>query len=1127
MRSNTWVLPLQRAGTLALALVISFFGVFPAGVAVADGLPAVDAAPLFDDALSPGVSLINMPQADGDENWQAGFHLPGVNANVYALAMDSQGNLYAGGDFTNAGGVPVKYVARWDGASWSALGDGFNNRVWALAVGPDDTVYASGDFIFDGGDGSITYNRVARWDGAAWQPMGSGMSSSVYALAYGPDGRLYAGGQLTVVYWEDDAWHNLGAGISNNAVRALAFDGSGALLVGGTFTDGGGVAAADRVARWSSTGGWEPLGIGIENGGVYALAWDGTHIYAGGNFTKAGGLAASSIAVWNGSGWSALGSGVNSLSYVYALQWDGSGLFVGGSFTSDGSGAILYSRVAYWSEGVWSPLEYNGVNGVGNAVRALLLDDAGDLWLGGVFDTAGGITVDRVARWDGAAWSSTGQGLDGAVYALVWDGLGSFYAGGDFTHAGGVPANRVARWDGVRWHALGSGMEETVRALALDDSGNLYAGGDFLTADGASANHVAYWNGSAWQALGGGINDVTSNAVNALVFDPVSDVLYAGGNFLNVNAGSLPANRVAQWNGTSWAALGPGVDNTVRALALDGAGDLVVGGDFIDTGDDLIRLNYVGLWDGANWNALGGGTVGVNGSVRTLAIDPDGKLYVGGAFTSAGGMSGAGRIASWDGAAWGLLGNGMNGPVYSIAFGEMSVFVGGDFDLAGGWDAFRIAEWNDGEWLALGSGTNSGGVVNALAPNGAGGLYAAGAFTTAGLKPSVRFGYWNMPNFAPTARPDTYSVPEDSPLSVAQPGVLGNDIDRNQDPITATLQSAPALGDLTLDSSGALTYTAPLDYNGVITFSYMASDGILTATAQVTITVAPVNDAPTALDDGFVGVEDEVLVVPAPGVLENDDDLDGDSLSAVQAVLDPALGNLSLYPDGHFVYTPALNLSGLVTFTYLASDGILTNTAVVSVQLSNLNDPPLVEAGSSLTITEGIPIVFAGSYSDPDGETASLIRWDFGDGTGLMGTLAPNHTYQDNGLFAVQLAVTDNAGATGFDWLTVTVDNVAPTLLPVQAFSTVRIGEPLMMTISFTDPGLLDTHEARIDWEQNVYHTVYINAGVRQFAVDHAFDEVGDYPVHVRITDDDGELGEITFMVTVVKHRVLLPVIQR
>lgn len=1141
MRSKTWVIPLRQAGMFGLALTIMFFSLFPAGVAaarpMADALPALHAAEPLQNFLFPKTSSINLPQATGDENWQAGFHLPGVNGDVYALAMDSQGNLYAGGSFTMAGGVPVKYVARWDGASWSPLGDGFNNRVWALAVGPDDTVYASGDFILDGGAGLITYNRIARWDGSAWQPMATGMSSSVYALAYGPDGRLYAGGQFTqdgsgtqlynlIVYWEDDAWHNLGAGISNNAVRALAFDGSGGLLVGGTFTDGGGVAAADRVARWSSTGGWEPLGVGIENGGVYALAWDGANIFAGGNFTKAGGLPASGIAIWDGAGWSALGDGVNG--YVYALQWDGGGLFVGGSFTLDGSGVNPYSRVAYWSGGGWTALEYNGVNGVNNAVRTLLLDGAGDLWLGGVFDTAGGITVDGIARWDGAAWSSTGQGLDGAVYALVWDGLDSFYAGGDFTHAGGVPANRVARWDGVRWHALGSGMEETVRALALDDSGNLYAGGDFLTADGAAANHVAYWNGSFWQALGGGINNVTSNAVNALAFDPVSDVLYAGGNFLNVNAGSIPANRVAQWNGASWTALGPGVDNTVRALALDGAGDLVVGGDFIDTGDDATRLNYVGRWDGANWLALGGSTVGVNGSVRTLAFDPGGKLYVGGAFTSAGGMAGAGRVASWDGAAWGLLGSGVNGLVNSIAFGEMSIFVGGDFDQASGVSANRIAEWNDGEWLALGSGTNVGGVVYALAPNGAEGLYAAGVFSTAGLKPAVRFGYWTMPNFAPTARPDAYSVPEDLTLLVGPPGVLENDIDRNQDPITATLQSVPGLGDLVLNANGALTYTAPLDYHGVITFSYIASDGVLTSTAQVTITVTPVNDAPSALDDNFVGVEDEVLEVAAPGVLENDGDLDGDTLSALQAVIDPAFGMVSLDPNGHFLYTPSPDLSGLVTFTYTASDGVLTDTAVVSIQLSNANDSPLVNAGAPLTATEGAEAAFAGTYSDPDGDAASAIHWDFGDETEAFGTLAPSHIYQDNGVFTATLTITDPTGASGSDWLLVTVDNVAPAILPVEAPSAIHVGQALVLIIRFTDPGISDTHEARIDWAVNAFQTVYINRGTRQFTVQYVFTEADeDHPVRVRITDSDQDFAEITLTIDILPNRVLLPIVQR
>ena len=82
------------------------------------------------------------------------------------------------------------------------------------------------------------------------------------------------------------------------------------------------------------------------------------------------------------------------------------------------------------------------------------------------------------------------------VYALAFDASGNLYAGGGFTTAGGVSANRIAKWDGSSWSALGSGMNSTVNALAVDASGNLYAGGYFTTAGGVSANYIAKWDGS-------------------------------------------------------------------------------------------------------------------------------------------------------------------------------------------------------------------------------------------------------------------------------------------------------------------------------------------------------------------------------------------------------------------------------------------------------------------------------------------------------------------------------------------------------------------------------------------------------------------------------------------------------
>jgi hypothetical protein len=174
------------------------------------------------------------------------------------------------------------------------------------------------------------------------------------------------------------------------------------------------------------------------NSVVRALAVSGSDVYAGGKFTNAGGSAANSIAKWDGSSWSALGSGMNGL--VSALAVSGSNIYAGGDFT-----------------------------------------------------TAGGSPANYIAEWNGSSWSALGSGMNSVVRALAVSGS-DVYAGGYFTTAGGSPANHIAKWNGSSWSALGSGIGpgsyDHVSALALSGS-SLYVGGDFTTAGEKVSAYIA------------------------------------------------------------------------------------------------------------------------------------------------------------------------------------------------------------------------------------------------------------------------------------------------------------------------------------------------------------------------------------------------------------------------------------------------------------------------------------------------------------------------------------------------------------------------------------------------------------------------------------------------------------
>ena len=190
-------------------------------------------------------------------------------------------------------------------------------------------------------------------------------------------------------------------------------------------------------------------------------------------------------------------------------------------------------------------------------------------------------------------------------------------------------------------------------------------------------------------------------------------------------------------------------------------------------------------------------------------------------------------------------------------------------------------------------------------------------------------------NEAPIAEDDAYATDEDTDLVVPAPGVLGNDSDPDGDDLTVTLGTDVTSGTLDLQADGSFTYTPDADFFGEDTFIYVANDGGLTsAPATVIISVTAVDDAPVAVDDAYSTSFETALVVIAPGVLDNDTDPDGDPLTAALDT-DGTNGTLVLDEDGSFSYTPDPGFADVDTFTYTASDGLLTSApATVTITVA-------------------------------------------------------------------------------------------------------------------------------------------------------------------------------------------------
>jgi VCBS repeat-containing protein len=184
-------------------------------------------------------------------------------------------------------------------------------------------------------------------------------------------------------------------------------------------------------------------------------------------------------------------------------------------------------------------------------------------------------------------------------------------------------------------------------------------------------------------------------------------------------------------------------------------------------------------------------------------------------------------------------------------------------------------------------------------------------------------------NDAPVATGEAYATDEDTPLIVAAPGLLANDVDIDGDRLSVGLVDRPLRGTVVASANGSFSYVPALNFSGTDSFSYRVSDGDGrdSNTVIVTIAVSPVNDAPTATADTYAVSQDRALSVAAPGVLINDRDVDANPLLAV-LVTGPVNGQLTLNADGSFTYTPNVGYVGSDSFTYQSSDGLLLSAPV-------------------------------------------------------------------------------------------------------------------------------------------------------------------------------------------------------
>jgi hypothetical protein len=284
-------------------------------------------------------------------------------------------------------------------------------------------------------------------------------------------------------------------------------------------------------------------------------------------------IADSPLAQWDGNAWSSLGGAglrrVGQELSVSSIAGTSSNLFVAGQFiTPDGSATNL----AVWDGTQWSGLG-SGLDDayVGSPAISAMALIGKDLYVGGYFTAAGGQPITNIAKWNGKSWLPLGAGvLPGGVHCMAVSG-NNLYVGG---HGANMPS--ITKWDGTNWSNLGSGLGADVFGIATSGD-NVYAAGDF-------GSGIAKWDGTNWSPLGSGLtfrSGCLSCTAGGLAI--VGKDVYVSGSF--IAAGGVPANGFAKWDGAQWTGIDLGASNSLGGPVVVGTNLLYVSGSTFDSLD--------------------------------------------------------------------------------------------------------------------------------------------------------------------------------------------------------------------------------------------------------------------------------------------------------------------------------------------------------------------------------------------------------------------------------------------------------------------------------------------------------------------------------------------------------------
>jgi uncharacterized delta-60 repeat protein len=607
----------------------------------------------------------------------------GANGTVNSLVIQSDGKIVLGGSFTTFNGVTVNRIVRLnadgtrDTTFTTNAGTGTNGVVSKVETQSDGKILIGGSFS---GFNGVTVNRIVRLNSNGTRDTtfttntGTGADGIVDAIAIQSDGKIILGGDFTTFNsatvnaivrlnangTRDTAFTtNTGTG-TVNGVEVIVIQTDGKIIIGGGFTTFNGVTV-NRIVRLNADGTRDTTfttnaGTGTNDTvNAIAIQSDGK-IVLGGGFTTFNGVAAIGIVRLNSDGLLEPTAGFNSSVFAIAIQSDGK-IVLGGGFTTFNS--VTVNRIVRLNADgtIDTAFTTNTGTGANSTVNAVAIQSDGKIVLGGLFTIFNGVTVNFIVRLnadgtrDTAFTTNTGTGAGSTVNAIAIQSDGKILLGGAFSTFNSVSVNRIVRLnaDGTRDTAFttntGTGAGSTVNAIAIQSDGKILLGGAFLTFNSVTVNRIVRLNADGTRDTAFTTNTGTgaNSTVNAVAIQSDGKILLSG-NFISFNG--VTVNRIVRLNanGTRDTAFttntGTALNSNVNAIAIQSDGKIVLGGFFTAfngvTVNRIVRLNADGTRDTAFTTNTG---TALNSNVNAIAIQSDGKIVLGGLFTTFNGLN--------------------------------------------------------------------------------------------------------------------------------------------------------------------------------------------------------------------------------------------------------------------------------------------------------------------------------------------------------------------------------------------------------------------------------------------------------------------------------------------------------